>query len=73
MIYIIPVGEKVVVNNEFHAMVIAVCIKKNTIEYQVQQTTDTSVSSYWVLDWEITSTHKKKSLIGELMSLEITK
>jgi len=64
---IIAIGETVTVNNTFVGMVIEASLKKNSVTYRVQQTTDDTLNTIWAEDWEITSGTKKLTLIRECL------
>ena len=40
---IIPVGEKVTVNDNFEGMIISISLRKNSIVYEVQQTNEDGI------------------------------
>ena len=67
---IIPIGTKVIANGEFKGIIISISIRKNSITYEVQKTTDTGITSYWFNDWEITSKHTKDLAIASLIKAE---
>ena len=67
MIYIIPIGAKATANNEFKGLVISVSIRKTHIVYELQKTTKEGAYTAFFADWEITSSHKKKSIVYQLM------
>ena len=64
---IIPVGEKVIVNDNFEGMIISISLRKNSIVYEVQQTNENGYITIWANDWEITSTHKMDLAISNLI------
>lgn len=64
---IIPVGEKVIVNDKFEGMIISISLRKNAIVYEVQQTNEDGAIIIWANDWEITSTHKMDLAISNLI------
>ena len=64
---IIPVGEKVIVNDNFEGMIISISLRKNAIVYEVQQTNEDGFKVIWANDWEITSTHKMDLAITNLI------
>ena len=64
---IIPVGEKVTVNDNFEGMIIGISLRKNSIVYEVQQTNEDGFRVIWANDWEITSTHKLDLAISNLI------
>ena len=64
---IIPVGEKVTINNVFDGMVMSISLRKNAIIYEVQQTNEDGFKVIWANDWEITSTHKMDLAITNLI------
>ena len=64
---IIPVGEKVIVNDNFEGMIIGISLRKNSIVYEVQQTNENGCITIWSNDWEITSTHKLDLAISNLI------
>ena len=66
---IIPVGEKVIVNDNFEGMIISITLRKNSIIYEVQQTNEDGCITIWANDWEITSTHKLDLAISNLIKL----
>lgn len=73
MIKIIPIGTNVEVNNTFTGMVISASIRKTHVVYEVQQTREEDMYSLWANDWEITSTHKEKTIISQCMERESEK
>lgn len=64
---IIPIGEKVTVNDNFEGMIISISLRKNSITYEVQQTNEGGMITVWANDWEITSTHKMDLAISSLI------
>ena len=64
---IIPVGEKVIVNDNFEGMIISISLRKNSIVYEVQQTNEDGIRVIWANDWEITSIHKMDLAITNLI------
>ena len=64
---IIPVGEKVIVNDNFDGMIVSISLRKNSIVYEVQQTNENGYITIWSNDWEITSTHKMDLAISNLI------
>ena len=64
---IIPIGEKVIVNDIFDGMIVSISLRKNSIVYEVQQTNEDGVVVIWANDWEITSTHKLDLVISNLI------
>ena len=64
---IIPVGEKVIVNDNFEGMIISISLRKNSIVYEVQQINEDGFKVIWANDWEITSTHKLDLAISNLI------
>lgn len=66
---IIPVGEKVTVNDNFEGMIVSITLRKNSIIYEVQQTNEDGCITIWANDWEITSTHKLDLVISNLIKL----
>lgn len=67
---IIPIGTKVIANSKFKGIIISISIRKNSITYEVQKTTDTGIITYWFNDWEITSKHTKDLAIASLIKAE---
>ena len=67
---IIPVGEKVIVNDNFEGMIISISLRKNSIVYEVQQTNEDGIITLWANDWEITSSHKMDLAISNLIKKE---
>jgi len=67
MRHVIAIGEIVTVNNSFVGMIIEISLKKNSVTYRVQQTTDSTFNTIWAEDWEITSGTKKLTLIRECL------
>ena len=68
---IIPIGEKVTVNDNFEGMIISISLRKNAIIYEVQQTNEDGVIVVWANDWEITSNHKLDLAISNLIKKDI--
>jgi len=64
---IIAIGETVTVNNNFVGMVIEASLKKNSVTYRVQQTTEDGFKTIWAEDWEITSKTKKITIVRECL------
>ena len=64
---IIPVGEKVIVNDNFEGMIKSISLRKNSIVYEVQQTNEDGINTIWANDWEITSIHKMDLAITNLI------
>ncbi len=64
---IIPVGEKVIVNDSFEGIIISISLRKNAIVYEVQQINEDGFKVIWANDWEITSTHKMDLAISNLI------
>ena len=67
MISIIPIGTKVIANDCFVGIVISASIRKTNVLYEVQKTTEDSSNVAWFNDWEITSKHKKQTIIDNLI------
>ena len=67
---IIPVGEKVIVNDNFEGMIISISLRKNSIVYEVQQTNEDGIITLWANDWEITSSHNMDLAISNLIKKE---
>ena len=67
---IIPIGEKVIVNDIFDGMIVSISLRKNSIVYEVQQTNENGCITLWANDWEITSTHKMDLAITNLIKKE---
>ena len=61
---VIPIGTNVVCNDIFEGTVIQISIKGNEhITYEVQQTREDSVISFWFHSYEITSKHRLRTII----------
>ena len=68
---IIPIGEKVIVNDIFDGMIVSISLRKNSIVYEVQQINENGcITTLWANDWEITSTHKMDLAISNLIKKE---
>jgi len=61
------VGEIVTANNAFTGMVIEILIRKNSVLYRLQQTTEDNCISKYFEDYEITSKSRKMTLIRECL------
>lgn len=69
MIKVIPIGTKVELNNKFNGMILSISIRKDTVVYEVQKTTEDNIFFIWANEWEITSKHKQKSIINQCLEL----
>ena len=66
------VGEIVTANNAFTGMIIEIVIRKNSVLYRLQQTTENNCISKYFEDYEITSKAKKMTLIRECLRSNLT-
>ena len=67
---IIPISEKVIVNDIFEGIIVSISLRKNSIVYEVQLTNENGCITLWANDWEITSTHKMDLAISNLIKKE---
>lgn len=67
---IIPIGTEVIVNNNFEGVIVSVSIRMNSINYEVQKTTESGLYAFWVADWEITSNHKMDLSVASLIKAD---
>ena len=66
------VGEIVTANNAFTGMIIEIIIRKNSVVYRLQQTSENDCISKYFEDYEITSKSKKMTLIRECLRSNLT-
>ena len=66
------IGEIVTANNAFTGMIIEIIIRKNSVVYRLQQTSENDCISKYFEDYEITSKSKKMTLIRECLRSNLT-
>ena len=64
---VIQVGTKVTVNEVFEGVIVSICVRKDNFTYEVQQTREDGVITIWSYEWEITSSHNKRSIINQCL------
>ena len=64
---IIPIGTEVIVNGNFKGIVVSVSIRMDSVNYEVQKTTESGIYAFWAADWEITSNHRMDLAVASLI------
>ena len=67
---IIPIGTEVIVNSNFKGIIVSVSIRMNSVNYEVQKTTEDGIYAIWAADWEITSNHKMDLAVASLIKAD---
>lgn len=63
---LIPIGTEVIVNSNFKGIIVSISIRMNSVNYEVQKTTEDGIFAFWATDWEITSNHKMDLAVASL-------
>lgn len=64
---LIKIGAEVEVNNALNGIIVQINIKGNSVIYEVQQTLEDDIRSFFVYDWEITSSHSEEGFIARFV------
>ncbi len=67
---IIPIGTEVIVNSNFKGIIVSVSIRMNSVNYEVQKTTEDGVYAFGAADWEIASNHKMDLAVASLIKAD---
>ena len=67
---IIPIGTEVNVNSNFKGIIVSVSIRMNSVNYEVQKTTEDGIYAFWAADWEITSSHNMDLAVASLIKAD---
>ena len=52
---------------DFKGIVVSVSIRMDSVNYEVQKTTESGIYAFWAADWEITSNHRMDLAVASLI------